>query len=214
MATPTSGKSLLKEPSDFNGDKSEFKEWRRQLFAYIRDPRNRVQSDNERIDIAISYMRGTKVKGWVQNYSDDHFNDTNETWDVSWKDFKDALNAAFLDKGRVQNAQERLEHLQQEKKTAEEFFNEFEILLHDTGYKKDDPYVIRLIEMNVNQKIIDQIYGSRTDRIKKYDDYKNVIISIDNMWKHHQEGKKETMVELWRSGYIHDNDETSCGNTS
>jgi hypothetical protein len=135
-------------------------------------------------------MQGTKVKGWVQNYSDDHFNDTNETWDVSWKDFKDALNAAFLDKGRVQNAQERLEHLRQETKTAEEFFNEFEILLHDTGYKKDDPYVIRLIEMNVNQKIIDQIYGSRTDRIEKYDDYKNVIISIDDMWKRRQEGKK------------------------
>ncbi|KAF5359896.1 hypothetical protein D9757_015146 [Collybiopsis confluens] len=50
-------KSLIKEPSEFNGNKRQFKEWQRQLFAYLRDPRNRIRTDGEKIDIALSVTK-------------------------------------------------------------------------------------------------------------------------------------------------------------
>ncbi|KAF8824701.1 hypothetical protein HHX47_DHR7000384 [Lentinula edodes] len=207
MSNPTSapttttsnihGKLLLREPSIFDGDKAQFKEWRRTLFAYIRDPRNRIVTDSERIDIAVSYMRGPKVSSWVQNYTDDNFNDDEEEWKVTWKGFKDALNASFLDKGLTENAQEKLEHLRQgPNERAEDFFKEFEVIMRDAGYAKDAPYVIRLIEMNVKPKLIDQVYGTSNERIEKFDELKQKIISIDDMW-----WRREEMRRNWSSRY-------------
>ena len=67
------GKSLLKEPPVFDGNKDAFKEWQRKLFAYIRDPRNRITTDDERIDIALSYIEGPKVQDWIQNLYDSYY---------------------------------------------------------------------------------------------------------------------------------------------
>ncbi|KAF5365394.1 hypothetical protein D9757_011676 [Collybiopsis confluens] len=183
-------KSLIKEPSEFNGNKRQFKEWQRQLFAYLRDPRNGIHTDGEKIDIALSYMRGMNVQDWVQNYYDNHFDELTEEWNVSWARFKQALNDAFLDRGRVLMAQEKLEAIQQGSDTADDFFKKFESLITEAGYQKDSPFTIRMIEKAVNPRTIDQIYGSRKDQIEKYDEYKETVISIDEMWRRRQEQKK------------------------
>ncbi|KAF5382409.1 hypothetical protein D9757_009776 [Collybiopsis confluens] len=183
-------KSLIKEPSEFNGNKRQFKEWQRQLFAYLRDPRNGIRTDGEKIDIALSYMRGMNVQDWVQNYYDNHFDELTEEWNVNWARFKQALNDAFLDRGRVLMAQEKLEAIQQGSDTADDFFKKFESLITEAGYQKDSPFTIRMIEKAVNPRTIDQIYGSRKDRIEKYDEYKETVISIDEMWRRRQEQKK------------------------
>ena len=106
-------------------------------------------------------MRGPNVQDWVQNYIDDNFSEQADDWKVTWATFKQHLNNSFLDKGRTLLAQEKLEIIQQGPDTADDFFKKFEILLNDTGYQKDSPFVIRLIEKAVNGKTIDQIYGSR-----------------------------------------------------
>ena len=159
MATPK-GKSLLNEPSEFNGDKSEFKEWRRTLFTYLRDPRNGVTEDSEHIDISMSYIRGPKVRDWNSNFYDENFNEETETWKISWKEFKDELNKQFLDSQHALSAQEKLEHLGQGQTSAEEFFTKFETLLLEAGYDRNSPYVIWLIKKAISQRTIDQIYGS------------------------------------------------------
>ncbi|KAF5378056.1 hypothetical protein D9757_011536 [Collybiopsis confluens] len=187
---PTGTKSLIKEPSEFNGNKRQFKEWQRQLFAYLRDPRNGIRTDGEKIDIALSYMRGMNVQDWVQNYYDNHFDELLEEWNVTWALFKQALNDAFLDRGRVLMAQEKLEAIQQGSDTADDFFKKFESLITEAGYQKDSPFIIRMIEKAVNPRTIDQIYGSRKDRIENYAEYKETIISIDEMWRRRQEQKR------------------------
>ncbi|KAF8828866.1 hypothetical protein HHX47_DHR3000778 [Lentinula edodes] len=182
------GKSLLREPNIFDGNKTQFKEWRCTLFAYICDPKNRVTIDNERIDIAILYMRGPKVSSWVQNYTDDNFDNDEEEWAITWKGFKDTLNASFLDKGLTENSQEKLEHLRQgPNERAEDFFKEFEVIMRDAEYAKDTPYIIRLIEMNVKPKLIDQVYGTSNEQIEKFEELKQKSISIDDMWWHREE---------------------------
>ena len=183
-------KSLLNQPSEFNGDKKEFKGWLRQLLTYIRDPKNGITTDDERIDIAMSYMRGGTVTDWVQNYYDTHFDEILESWSVSWMEFKAALIDAFTNKGQALMAQEKLEAIQQGSDSADDFFKKFKALLTNAGYDKDAPYVIRLIEKAVDAKTIDQIYGSRMTRIDDYKTYKSTIISIDEMWRRRKEQKK------------------------
>ena len=142
-------------------------------------------------------MRGPNVQDWVQNYIDDNFSEQADDWKVTWAMFKQHLNNSFLDKGRTLLAQEKLEIIQQGPDTADDFFKKFEILLNDAGYQKDSPFVIRLIEKAVNGKTIDQIYGSRKTRIEKYDEYKDTIISIDEMWRRRQEQKKARPWSTW-----------------
>ena len=149
---------------------------------WLRDPRNHVASDDERIDITMSYIRGDKVNEWVQNYYNNHFDDDNEGWQCSWAEFKNDLNKAFLDSNKTRMAQEKLETLCQGANTAETFFQKFELLLGEAEYGRDSTYVIRLLEKALNVKIIDQIYGSNTSTPTTYDDWKDMIIGIDEMW--------------------------------
>ena len=121
---------------------------------------NKVQGDGEKIDITLLYMRGPNVQDWVQNYIDNNFSKQADNWNVTWAMFKQHLNDSFLDKGRTLLAQEKLEIIQQGMDTADNFFKKFEILLNNAGYKKNNPFVIRLIKKAVNGKTIDQIYGS------------------------------------------------------
>lgn len=68
--TPPTGssKSLMKEPPIFNRDKTAYQEWKCKLTAWIADEKNKVHSDSEQINIALSYMNGEKVHDWIKNY--------------------------------------------------------------------------------------------------------------------------------------------------
>ncbi|KAF5338099.1 hypothetical protein D9757_015441 [Collybiopsis confluens] len=111
-------------------------------------------------------MRGMIVQDWVQNYYNNHFDELTEEWNVTWALFKQALNDAVLDQGRVLMAQEKLEAVQQGSDTVDNFFKKFESLITEAGYQKNSPFTIRMIKKAVNSRTIDQIYGSHKDRIE------------------------------------------------
>ena len=54
------GKSLLKEPPVFDGDKKKYQEWKQKLSHWLKDPKNKVKDDNEKINITLSYIEGGK----------------------------------------------------------------------------------------------------------------------------------------------------------
>ena len=54
------GKSLLKEPLVFDGDKKKYREWRQKLSHWLKDPKNRVKDDNKKINITLSYIHQEK----------------------------------------------------------------------------------------------------------------------------------------------------------
>ena len=56
--------------------------------------------DGEKVDIALSYMRGSNIQDWVQNYIDNNFSEQADNWKVTWAIFKQHPNNSFLDKGR------------------------------------------------------------------------------------------------------------------
>ncbi len=176
----TKGRSLVNKPYGYDRDKAKYKSWWQSMFTYVRNKKNNITSDSKRIDVVLSYIRGDHVDAWVQNYSDQNFNEKREEWRASWAQFKEHLKEQFVDSNLVRDARDQIERLRQRQDTAQDFFQKFEILLTQAEYSKDDTYVVHLLETNINEKIIDQIYGSRDGLPEEYKDWKKQIIQIDH----------------------------------
>lgn len=150
------------------------------VFTYIRDAKNQITNDGERIDICLSYIRGNKVDVWVQNYTEENFDDNKEGWQVTWNMFKKDLQAHFVDSNTARKAQMAIEKWHRGTDTAEAFFQKFKTLLTQAGYKKEDTYVIRLLELNINKRIIVQIYSTQYGLPNDYAEWKVAITRLES----------------------------------
>lgn len=72
---------------------------------------------------------------------------------------------------------------QKSSEPAEDFFKRFKVVLNTTGYKKDDIFVLDCLETAVSVKIIDQIYSCNACPLTTFQDWKETIISVDEMWR-------------------------------
>ena len=91
------GKSLLKEPPVFDRDKKKYREWRQKLSCWLKDPKNKVKDDNEKINITLSYIEGDKVSNFVQNIYDRYWFDADEEWTCSYSTLMKNLDEQFLE---------------------------------------------------------------------------------------------------------------------
>ncbi len=163
------------------------------MFTYIRDKKNNITSNFKRINVVLSYIQGDHVNAWVQNYTDQNFNESREEWRVSWAQFKEHLKEQFIDSNLARDAQDQIERLHQGQDTAKDFFQKFKILITQAGYLKDDAYVVRLLKTNVNKKIINQIYGSQNGLPEEYREWKKQIIQINQLWRRRMASKRPGM---------------------
>lgn len=143
----------------------------------------------------FSYIEGIDVDGWVKNYYDQHYNKDNiengeNPWNVNYTGVHNNLKERFTDANLACQAQIKIESLYQGSGTAEDFFQKFEILLTQAGYNQEEAYVTRLIETNINDQIIDQIYAS-SSLPEEYDEWKKKILGIDIMWRCRNKHKKQ-----------------------
>jgi hypothetical protein len=110
----TSGKkSLLKEPSMFNGNKEEYEDWRQKVLMYINDVRNNITQGDEKINITLSYMEGKEVRGWIKNLWNNHYDEEIGRWLISWSTFLECLDHQYLDFCLEQKAQQQFSLLEQ-----------------------------------------------------------------------------------------------------
>ena len=135
----------------------------------------------------FSYIRGDGVESFVENYFDQHYKEENievgdNPWEVSYVQARKHLQERFTDANLKRQAQIKVESLYQGTDTAEDFFQKFKLLLTQASYARDSEYVTRLIELNVNEKIIDQIYAS-TDLPENYEEWKHAVTKLDAIWK-------------------------------
>ena len=100
------GKSLLKEPPVFDGDKKKYREWKQKLSRWLKDLKNIVKDDDERINITLSYIEGDKVSDFVQNIYDRYWFDADEEWTCSYNTLVKKLDEQFLETSRHEDARE------------------------------------------------------------------------------------------------------------
>lgn len=197
LMNPANGKSLMKEPPVFKGDKASYREWKRKLIAWLTDEKNKICSDHERINIALSYMDGEKVSDWIQNYYENNFSQTHLIWRTTWSSFITKLDETFLDTARHADARVRFERARQGKdETASVFFERFEVLINQAQYDKDQMHVLQKIEQAVHAPLMDSVYVNSLGRIPKtFAEWKTLVVNMDEMTRCRNESKR-----LWGFG--------------
>jgi hypothetical protein len=185
-------KSLLKEPPMFDGNKEEYEDWRRKVFVYINDDRNRIVRGDEKINIALSFMEGKEIRGWVKNLWSQYYDEDIGRWIISWATFKQLLNDRFLDFGIEEKARTQFGLLEQRSnERVAEFFTRLEILASTAGYKLEASHVIQKVNEAVDTSIIDSIYNNSEILPKTYDQWKARCINLDESRRRRNEAKTE-----------------------
>jgi hypothetical protein len=149
-------KTHLAKPAVFNG--KEFKRWWRTVLLYILGNELDFPGGQDKIFFALSFMTEGLAEKWSQNYVD---------WAIEnggdfgmWERFCQKIKESFENKNARQEAQGRLDNLFQGKWTAEEFFQQFELLCRKAGFTDTEHhnYLIALLEKNMDGVLIDQMY--------------------------------------------------------
>lgn len=190
-AVATAVKGHVAKPDFFDGDKTKFRAWWRSIILYTGDVGNGLNTDTKKVGVAYSYIRGPNVEAWTANFFDTHFDESTELWTISWADAKVAIKARFEDANLKEQAQIKLENLRQGKRSAEDFFTEFETLMRQASYQKTDQFVIQLVRRHASKEIVDALCMSATIPTT-YDQWREKIILLDNQRRQREEETRLT----------------------
>jgi hypothetical protein len=154
LACPT----LLQVP-DYNGSHAEYKSLLRALRLQFFSNPGIFATNVAKITYAISFMKTGFTAQWANEQTDILLtpNAIVPTWDT----FMNSMNDAFDDPQDARTALAELQSLKQNKLTAVELFVKFESLMRRAKLNKThhSDILITLLETNLNQPIIDQIYS-------------------------------------------------------
>ncbi|KAJ3753360.1 hypothetical protein EV360DRAFT_87870 [Lentinula raphanica] len=76
------------------------------------------------------------------------------------------------------------------KTSAEDFFKEFELLVKEAGYDKDDDYVLEIAEGAVDPSIMTSLIQNRTEDFSSYKELKKLVTGADNLRRRWAEQKR------------------------
>jgi hypothetical protein len=153
MAVP-SNKIKVAEPEVYDGSAKSFKDWHRQLRIYFLG--RKITDDEERITLALSYMKTGLASAWATRYFDNALANTPFTLGT-WNVFETELKNTFEDKTHAERARQKLETFQQGAHRIDNFIAHFESLTTDAGLS-DDRELIRLLKYNLKSSIVDWMY--------------------------------------------------------
>ena len=172
----TTKKSHVAKPEEWDGqDLDRF--WRSVRLYTIANKRD-FETDEDKIIFALSFMRKGAADAWAHNFIDKALEYDPIAWGT-WENFEKELQSAFADPNKKKTAQDKLAKLRQGNSTAEEFFQQFDILSRSAGYGTDhDHFLIDLVERNMRFSLIEKIYssGSIPDTLANY---RKCIIALD-----------------------------------
>src|SRR3981189_498037 len=140
-------KVKVSDPDTFSGDRTKFKTFIDQLTLFFRA--NTKYSHDQKITIALSYIKGGHVDEWKhvqmeeieecrnkQDSADHPFYDEDKK-KVTYEVFISELKHVFGDHNEQQTAQQHLDKLQQGNRTVDEYITELELYAGKTGYDMD-----------------------------------------------------------------------------
>jgi len=173
------------DPDHFDGCRDKFVTWFRQVRLYLRAKADAINTDEKKIIATLSRMRGGVAGPWADSFSDQALT-TNDFG--TWADFEAKVTATFEDKARKKNAREKLQTLKQGYKLIDDFFTEFDTVAQEADMT-DDAERIFLLERNVREELIDQLYLQAT-LPETYDEWKDRLLAVGRMRERRNERKK------------------------
>jgi hypothetical protein len=182
----------------FDGTKTKYTTFCRQVqVCLVARPdlfKGTRESDQNAILFAISHMRGGMAEEWANEFLEKAAEDGTFG---TWKDFTDRMDATFKDVNASAKARHRLETMRQERRTAEDFFLEFESTFRRAGFntRHHDDVLVGYLEKNLHPAIVDRIYD--VDPLPTtYEAWKRKAIALDQLHRRRQERRNLTR-DFW-----------------
>ncbi|GLB42450.1 putative chromo (CHRromatin Organisation MOdifier) domain containing protein [Lyophyllum shimeji] len=147
----TEGESRVAEPDKYNGNPKALDRFLMQLHLVFRSKPTTYADPNKRVIYALSFMKEGRAEKWAQGVLKRL--EAGEVEWATWKDFEHEI---------------QLERLQQGSRSAEEYFTEFEVYQHDSGY--NDSALVRVLKRNLHPRLLEAIYNMNT--LPDDDDFK------------------------------------------
>jgi hypothetical protein len=95
----TTPKLKVAEPDSFNSSPARFCGWKQQLLIYVHACH--IMEDDDKILLALSFMKSSTANAWATRYFDEH---TADPQLGHWQDFLDKLCLSFEDKNLQRKA--------------------------------------------------------------------------------------------------------------
>ena len=129
----------------------------------------------------LSYMKTRHAAAWAQNYVEGLIAaNNNPTPTDTWKQFTEKLDATFNDPNRQEKALCEFYEMKQGKKTAEEFFAEFDIVRAKAGLRETqhDVFLIERLKKALNIEVVRGVMRSTPVPVT-YKDWRKKAAEVD-----------------------------------
>jgi len=160
-------------PSDFDGTMSKTDDFLSQLQLFIHG--KRIQDAQDRIVLALSYMKGGVAGPWAKSKVKS-LDNTQQTWE----DFVAEVRKTFGDPDPASTARHKLSTLKQGTHTADEYVASFREFQEMTGY--NDAALVEQFKKGLKVDLFDQIFKlpqMPTD-LKGWMDW---AVKLDRQWR-------------------------------
>ena len=174
-------KATTAKPREYGGGK-DYRDFKRECTIYILANVANFSTDESKILFVLSYLKEGSAAGWAANYVTQATNAQGMvTIADTFSDFLDKLDASFDDPNKKAKAIQKLNALRQGNHSADEFFQQFEILRSEAGMvgAAYDATLINVLEIAVNDAVFRGV-ASADNTPTTYDDWKKKAIAVDH----------------------------------
>ena len=147
------GKSYLKKPEPFNGNRREVNNFIYACDLFFEGSSDKdFPTDKQKIIFILSYMSKGEALRWRKNYIETVVKqaDGSYTWPTKAV-FLTAFKAAFLNEDEKEESIRKLDNITQGNRTAEEYVNEFQLIVSKAGLPTDNDMIIRTFRKGLNR---------------------------------------------------------------
>ena len=179
-STPESSGIKVAPPEVFDRTISKSSDFITQLNLYFKG--RKVKNDDDKILLALSYMKGGTVGPWVKDMAERFAAE-----DLNWKIFITNFKSSFGDPDPAGTAIRKMDLLKQGTHTVDEYVASFNELKKDTGF--NDPALVDKFEKGLNQALVDKIY-SLPDMPTTLEKWIYWASKLDRQWRQREARKK------------------------
>ena len=135
---PLATKSLIATLTKYDGNKEDYDTFLQQLQLYVRGNDKALNTNEKKITVALSYIKGGSATTWANGFTDEKL----ESRDFGmWNDFLDKFKKPFGKTTTQSNAITELKNLYQGKLTATEYWMQANALVGRAKLKKTKDFI-------------------------------------------------------------------------
>ena len=131
-------------------------------------------------------MKGGTAGPWAKIKAKEYMEST-----PTWKEFLKEFQKAFGDPDPANTARDKMDHLRQGSRTAEEYITSFKEIQGETGY--NDPALVNKFAKGLNPALVDRIY-TLPQMPTSLEEWMDWSTRLDRQWR-----QRETLKKAWRS---------------